>query len=175
MSHSYKFIDLTGHTFGQWTVLRFECIRDRKTMWLCQCSCGATKLVYGYFLRNGRSTSCGCRHRELMATNAIAATHGLKNQNPKLYRTWQNMLNRCRNKNVERYRAYGARGISVCDAWHEYPAFYEWAIASGYRDGLTIDRIDVDGNYEPANCQWITMAENSKKAIEDRRRKKNEV
>ena len=85
------------------------------------------------------------------------------------------MLNRCRNKNMERYRAYGARGISVCDEWHKYPAFYEWAMANGYRNDLTIDRIDVDGNYEPANCQWITMVENTKKAIEDRRRKKNGV
>ena len=85
------------------------------------------------------------------------------------------MLNRCRNKNVERYRAYGARGISVCDEWHEDPAFYQWAMANGYRDDLTIDRIDVDGNYEPANCQWITMTENFQKAIEDRRRKKNAV
>ena len=175
MSRSYKFIDLTGKTFGRWTVISFSCIQNRKTMWLCQCSCGSTRLVDGYFLRNGRSKSCGCHARDIMKTHKIAMTHGLKNQNPRLYGIWQNMLNRCRNKNVERYRSYGARGISVCNEWQQFPAFYEWAMANGYSDDLTIDRIDVDGNYEPSNCQWLTRSENSKKAAEDRRRKKNEI
>jgi hypothetical protein len=85
------------------------------------------------------------------------------------------MLNRCRNERVEKYRAYGARGISVCEDWREYPKFYEWAMANGYQNDLTIDRIDVDGNYEPSNCQWITQEENNRKAIADRRRKKNGV
>lgn len=106
-----------------------------------------------------------------MKVAPIAQTHGLKNSNPRLYRIWQNMLNRCRNKNVEKYRSYGARGICVCDEWKEFPAFYEWAVANGYSDDLTIDRIDVDGNYEPGNCQWITNADNLRKAAADRRKK----
>ncbi|MBE6928051.1 MAG: hypothetical protein E7467_06140 [Ruminococcaceae bacterium] len=71
--------------------------------------------------------------------------------------------------------AYGGRGISVCEEWHQFPPFYEWAMANGYTDDLTIDRINVDGNYEPSNCQWITMEENIRKAIDDRRRKKNGI
>ena len=175
MRRSHKFIDLTGHVFGHWTVLQFDRISERKSMWLCKCSCGTVRSVNGYHLRNGRSTSCGCHSRDFMKTNKIASTHGLKNSNPRLYGIWQNMLNRCRNKNTERYRSYGARGISVCPEWHEFLPFYEWAMASGYREDLTIDRINVDGNYEPSNCQWLTMSENSKKAAEDRRRRKNEV
>ena len=170
MSRSHKFIDLTGHVFGHWTVLQFDRISERKSMWLCKCSCGTVRSVNGYHLRNGRSTSCGCHSRDFMKTNKIASTHGLKNSNPRLYGIWQNMLNRCRNKNTERYRSYGARGISVCPEWHEFLPFYEWAMASGYREDLTIDRINVDGNYEPSNCQWLTMSENSKKAAEDWRR-----
>lgn len=171
MSHSPKFIDLSGQVFGYWTVLYFETVRNKKTLWRCRCCCGNEKSVDGYFLRNGRSTSCGCHSRDYMKHKKISTKHGLKNKNPRLYTIWQNMLNRCRNKNTGRYQAYGARGISVCEEWKKYPAFYEWAMANGYNDHLTIDRIDVDGNYEPHNCQWLTKSDNSRKAIEDRRKK----
>lgn len=173
--HERKFIDLTEKVFGRWTVLHFDGIRGSTSMWVCRCACGTIRSVNGYALRTGRSTSCGCYLRDRMKTAQIAKTHGLKNANPRLYRIWQNMLNRCRNKNSERYRAYGARGISVCEEWTQFPPFYEWAIKNGYADDLTIDRIDVDGNYVPENCQWITAEENSRKAAEDRRRKKNGV
>ena len=85
------------------------------------------------------------------------------------------MLNRCRRKNGADYKSYGGRGISVCEEWHQFQPFYEWSMSNGYADDLTIDRINVDGNYEPSNCQWITNAENCRKAVKDRRRKKNEV
>lgn len=173
--HSRKFIDLTGQVFGHWTVLAFDCIHTGKSMWVCRCSCGTTKSVDGLTLRNGRSKSCGCHSRDFMKTKCPAETHGLTKSNPRLYGIWQNMLNRCRNKNKDKYMAYGGRGITVCEEWHHFPAFYAWSIANGYADNLTIDRIDVDGNYEPSNCQWITASENSKKAAEDRRRKKNGI
>lgn len=74
----------------------------------------------------------------------------------RLYRTWLNMKRRCDNKRSDKYKYYGARGIVVCDEWlHDFRAFHDWAINNGYRDDLTIDRIDVDGNYEPSNCKWV--------------------
>ena len=166
-----KLIDLTGQVFSRWTVLQYDCTKNGEAYWLCKCTCGTVRSVNGYHLRSGRSTSCGCYSAELTRENFPRTTHGLKKSNPRLYRIWQCMLNRCRRQKDKYYQRYGGRGISVCEEWHSFPQFYEWAVANGYKDNLTIDRIDVDGNYEPSNCQWLTMAENSKKAIADRRKK----
>ena len=81
----------------------------------------------------------------------------------RLYRIWQNMLNRCRNSNIPNYKYWGNKGVLVCEEWHSFEKFREWAIANGYTDELTIDRIDCNGNYEPNNCQWITLQENARK------------
>ena len=150
--------------------MKFDCVDKGVSRWICRCECGTTRSVNGRSLRNGRSTSCGCHSKDFMKTRNIAETHGLKYRNIRLYTIWQNMLNRCRNPNVDKYPRYGGRGIKVCDEWHEYPPFYEWAMSSGYTDSMTIDRIDVNGNYEPSNCQWLTLSENSIKAAQDRRR-----
>lgn len=170
MTHSPKFIDLTGKTFGYLTVTRFDSIQGRTSMWECRCSCGTVKLVRSSSLRSGVTTSCGCHSKDFMKTKKIATTHGLRNKDPRLYRIWQNMKNRCRNPKVDRYKNYGGRGISVCEEWQEYPLFYKWAMENGYNDQMTIDRIDVNGNYEPTNCQWLTRSENSRKSILDRRK-----
>lgn len=155
-------IDLTGKKFGRWTVIEFAFIENRVTYWKCQCECGTIRNVSGYNLRKGKSKSCGCLHRELMAKMKFAKTHGLYYENPRLYQIWQNMKNRCYNKNVEKYKCYGARGIMVCDEWiHDFKAFYEWALKNGYNNQLTIDRIDVNGNYEPKNCRWLNMKDQS--------------
>ncbi len=161
--------------FGRWKVLRFDCVRHSDAYWVCECSCGTIRSVNGYHLRSGHSTSCGCYAIEIIRVNKPGRTHGLKQGNLRLYRIWQGMLNRCRRPKNKYYRNYGGRGISVCAEWHQFLPFYKWAMANGYTDELTIDRIDVDGNYEPSNCQWLTMSENSKKAAEDRRRKENGV
>ena len=166
-----KRIDLTGRVFGRWTVLRYDCTKNGEAYWLCKCACLAVRSVNGYHLRSGRSTSCGCYSAELTRKNPRGTTHGLKKHNQRLYRIWQCMLNRCRRPKDKYYHRYGGRGISVCEEWHSFQPFYEWAMANGYKDNLTIDRIDVDGNYEPSNCQWLTIADNSRKSIEDRRRK----
>lgn len=170
-----RIIDMTGQICGRWTVLQFDCTKDYEAYWICKCACGTVRSVNGCDLRSGRSTSCGCYSVELVQKTKPGTKHGLKKLNPRLYRIWQCMLNRCRNKKRDDYRAYGGRGISVCEEWHQFPAFYAWAIANGYADNLTIDRKEVDGNYEPSNCQWITNSENAKKAAEDRRRKKSEI
>jgi hypothetical protein len=78
----------------------------------------------------------------------------------RIYKTWERMKYRCFNPRAMNYQKYGARGITVCEEWkHSFKSFYDWAMANGYRDDLTIDRIDVNGNYEPSNCRWITMLE----------------
>lgn len=111
-----------------------------------------------------KCTSCMCQSK-----------NGCDN-NHKLYSVYYNMLDRCSNKNCHAYKNYGGRGITICDEWkykNGYNNFYEWALKNGYKDGLSIDRIDNDGNYEPANCQWITKYENLAKANKINKRRHN--
>ena len=159
-----KFQDLTGMKFGQWTVLRQAPMRKDKrgyniVMWHCVCDCGTEKDVYANSLRHGTSTSCGC-HQRKRASEVCSKefkTHG--ESTTRLYHIWAGMLKRCENQNASNYSAYGARGVSVCDGWHTYTTFRDWAMANGYNDDLSIDRIDVDGNYEPQNCRWANVIE----------------
>jgi hypothetical protein len=100
--------------------------------------------------------SCGCLRKA-----GSHRTHNLSDT--RLYRIWGNIKSRCYNTNIRQYKDYGARGITVCNEWlNSFEVFYEWAMANGYSEELTIDRIDVNGNYEPSNCRWITMKEQSK-------------
>ena len=169
-----KLIDLTGQKFGRLTVLeRVKSLNGKKFCgWKCTCECGNVSFQQSNSLTSGRVKSCGCYAKERTSKTHIAETHG--GSNTRLYITWRNMRVRCKKPNDKRYYCYGGRGISVCEEWdNSFVAFRDWAMSNGYRDDLTIDRIDADGNYSPDNCRFVTRAENNKNRKWRKRRREN--
>lgn len=146
--------DLTGKRFGRLTVLSLYCrTPQRKYLWKCQCDCGNICIVYGSKLRTGYTKSCGC----LRHNSPSNKTHGKKNH--ALYPVWTQMRYRCSNPNHSAYKWYGGKGIKVCNEWDtDFQKFYDWMMSNGWESGLTIDRIDPDGDYCPENCRLVDMA-----------------
>lgn len=158
--NNIKTSDLTGLRFGRLTVVKFSHKNEKRHYcWLCKCDCGNNIIVRGGSLNTGNTKSCGCLMREVNRNVCIKrnTTHG--GTHTKLYDVWQSMRQRVNDHKDKHYADYGGRGITICDEWRKYEAFSKWAKENGYSNGLSIDRIDNDGNYEPQNCRWTTNKE----------------
>lgn len=155
-----KFIDLTGQKFGLLTVLkRHSASRNGSIKWECLCECGNKTIVRGDGLKSGHVKSCGCL--QIKAVMKIAGknkTHGLTRT--RQYKCWYAMIDRCLNPHCAKYKIYGGRGIKICDKWLAFDGFWE-DMQEGYKDNLTLDRVDVNGNYEKSNCRWATAKQQS--------------
>ena len=153
--------DLIGKVFGDLVVERLDEDRmkynkengiDNLRYWYCKCSCGNYTSVPTYKLRSGHTTSCG--HNRETVSSELHRTHG--ETHTKLYNVWSCMRDRCNRTTDQDYSNYGGRGITVCDSWNNsYEEFAKWARANGYKEGLTIERVNVDKGYNPDNCIWI--------------------
>lgn len=164
--------DMTGLRFGRLQVIEraqaCEARKDKHVLWRCLCDCGNYVVVAGNDLRKsrGNTSSCGCYAKEVSSKRAkeVFTTHGKSRESggkhTRIYNIWACMKQRCECANVPNYKYYGAKGVSVCDEWsNSFESFYNWAIANGYRDDLSIDRINPYGNYCPENCRWATAEE----------------
>jgi len=147
-----KYIDIAGQTFGKWTVLSRAPNNNRDdACWNCQCECGEISKVLGKALRNNKSTKCKkCSNKKTLFENS----HGKSFNN--IYAVWVSMKGRCFNVKNKAYMNYGGRGITVCERWMSFENFYK---DMGEPCGLTLERINNNGNYEPSNCKWATYLE----------------
>lgn len=163
-------INIAGQRFGRLFVLEFAGTSKRRlALWKCQCECGNVIVTAGKLLRSGESASCGCLRKERSSAAArVAKTiHGhTSGGNSRTYRIWANMVSRCTNPRFDSFRHYGARGISVCESWKTFSNFLE--DMGPAPEGLTLDRIDGNGNYQASNCRWVTskqQAENTSRTV----------
>ena len=165
MANEKRLIELTGKRFGKLVVIEYAGKNERReSLWRCVCDCGNESVVRGDVLRRGTTESCGCGK-------------GLKHGHHKKpwYSSYKAMMERCYLKTSGNYERYGGKGVSVCKEWHDINKFAEWVETSGYAPGLTIDRINPLGNYEPDNCQWLTRSDNSKKSHTDKGKRTKEM
>lgn len=149
--------DHSGERFNKLVLLeKIGTAKNRHQIYLCKCDCGNETVGTYSNIKARKKASCGCIKKELVGK--LNKKHGMRHT--RLYRIWLNMKNRCSNPNYKEFDRYMGRGIAVCDLWkNDFMEFYNWSMSHGYRDDLTIDRINNDGNYEPDNCRWATIKE----------------
>ena len=145
-----KLVDITGRRYGHLTVISYSHRGKRRNhFWNCICDCGKEACVNSAHLKNGTTKSCGCLRYEVAHARKKIKSH-------RLHTIWSSMKQRCNNPNNAKYKSYGGRGVKICEDWLDFSNFFDWAINNGYSDNLSIDRIDVNGNYEPSNCRWVS-------------------
>lgn len=148
---------LEGQVFGRLTVVERFRSRNGRVTWLCKCACGKLHEAVSHALTSGHTKSCGCWKEERNTSTLPVHGHAKRGYKSPTYYSWASMWTRCTNPNVKSYKDYGGRGVQICEQWGDFENFL--ADMGERPDGRTLDRSNVNGNYEPGNCRWATRKE----------------